>query len=242
MCEDIPAKRKGRILLKLSGEVLAGESGTGIDTLFTDRLAGVLASSVSAGWQIGMVTGGGNFVRGAELTGIKRTRADYMGMLATVINGLAMQDALEKHGVRVAVLSALDVPGTGVEFYTPGRAEELFDSGYIVIFAGGTGNPLLTTDTAAALRAAQTGCSILFKGTKVDGVYDRDPVQFSDAERFERLSYDQVLEQNLRVMDAAAVVVCRESNLPIVVFDVTDLDVLKRIFNEPAIGTVVGEV
>jgi uridylate kinase len=231
-----------RLLLKLSGEILAGQGGRGIDTGVTAAMASVLVRLEKRGFQLGVVTGGGNFVRGSELTGVKRTRADFMGMLATVINGMALQDAVEKCGGRAAVLSAIAFSGTDVESYHPARAIDLMESGTVSIFAGGTGNPFLTTDTAAALRAVQTGCSILFKGTKVDGVYDRDPQVHPDAVRYSRLSYGEVLEKDLRVMDAAAVAICRAAGLPIAVFDITDPGMIEKVVDDPSIGTVVGEV
>ncbi len=242
MCGDSSDGKGSRLLLKLSGEILAGPGGRGIDTSLTAAIASVLVSVVSHGNRIGIVTGGGNFIRGAELSGIMRTRADFMGMFATIINGMAMLDAIDKSGGRAAILSAIGMQGTDIESFTPARAMELLDSGHIVLFTGGTGNPYLTTDTAAALRAVQTGCSTLFKGTKVDGVYDRDPVVHPDAVRYSTLSYGEVLEKDLRVMDAAAVAICRDNGLPIVVFDVTDPANIDRVIREPSIGTVVGEV
>jgi uridylate kinase len=231
-----------RILVKISGEILAGPDRRGIDTGITAGIAGVLVSAALRGYRIGLVSGGGNFVRGSELGDIRRTRADFMGMLATVINGMALQDAVEKCGGRASVLSAIGVTGTGVETFSPDLAGELLDSGHIVIYTGGTGNPYLTTDTAAALRAVQTGCSTLYKGTKVDGVYDRDPAVHPDAVRFSRLSYGEVLERDLKVMDAAAVAVCRAGGIPIVVFDVTDPAGIDRAIRDPGTGTVIGEV
>jgi uridylate kinase len=241
MSDDSPDGSGERILLKLSGEVLAGPDRRGIDTTVTGAIASVLVSVAGRGYRMGIVTGGGNFVRGSELAGVRRTRADFMGMLATVINGMAIQDAIEKCGGKASVLSALGISGTGVETFSPDLAGRLLDSGHIVVYSGGTGNPFLTTDTAAALRAVQT-CTTLFKGTKVDGVYDRDPAVHPDAVRFARLSYGEVLERDLRIMDAAAVAVCRAGRIPIVVFDVTDPSGIDRAIRDPGTGTVIGEV
>ncbi len=228
-----------RVLLKLSGEVLAGSAGKGFhrDTVF--RIAEVLVEVASAGYQLGVVTGGGNFARGRELSAFTRTRADYIGMLATVMNCLAVSDSVEKHGGKAAVLSAIPVPEAGVELFAPSRAEDLFQQGRIVFFAGGTGNPLLSTDTAAALRAAQTNCKILYKGTKVNGIYDSDPKHNSDALRYDTLSYNEVLRRDLKVMDAAAVAIARDNQLPIVVFDITDPYNFVKVLNDHKLGTVV---
>ncbi|MCD4708393.1 MAG: UMP kinase [Candidatus Sabulitectum sp.] len=228
-----------RVLLKLSGEVLAGPAGRGFhrDTVF--RIAEVLVEVASAGYQLGVVTGGGNFARGRELSAFTRTRADYIGMLATVMNCLAVSDSIEKHGGKAAVLSAIPVPEAGAELFSPTRAREIFSQGRIVFFAGGTGNPLLSTDTAAALRAAQTGCKVLYKGTKVDGVYDSDPKTNPDASRFAELSYNQVLGRDLKVMDSAAVAIARDNLLPIVVFDITDPYNFVKVLENHSLGTVV---
>ncbi|MCD6587389.1 MAG: UMP kinase [Candidatus Fermentibacteraceae bacterium] len=228
-----------RVLLKLSGEVLAGSAGSGFhrDTVF--RIAEVLVEVASAGYQLGVVTGGGNFARGRELSAFTRTRADYIGMLATVMNCLAVSDSVEKHGGRAAVLSAIPVPEAGVELFSPVRAKALYAEGNIVFFAGGTGNPLLSTDTAAALRAAQTDCAVLYKGTRVDGVYDSDPEKNPDAQRFSQLSYREVLNRDLQVMDAAAVAIARDNSLPIVVFDITDPYNFVKILRDHSLGTVV---
>ncbi len=228
-----------RVLLKLSGEILAGPAGSGFhrDTVF--RIAEVLVEVASAGYQLAVVSGGGNFARGRELSAFTRTRADYIGMLATVMNCLAVCDAVQKKGGKAAVLSAIPVPEAGADLFAPTKAEELLASGFIVFYAGGTGNPLLSTDTAAALRAAQTGCEILYKGTKVDGIYDSDPKINSDATRFTELSYNEVLRRDLKVMDAAAVAVARDNQLPIVVFDITDPYNFVRILENHSLGTIV---
>ena len=221
-----------RVLLKLSGEVLAGSAGSGFhrDTVY--QIARVLVEVASSGFQLGVV-------RGRELSAFTRIKADYIGMLATIMNCLAVSDSVNKHGGKAAVLSAIPVPEAGAELFSPDRAEELFAQGTIIFFAGGTGNPLLSTDTAAALRAAQTGCSVLYKGTKVDGVYDCDPVTNPNALRFDQLSYHEVLKRDLKVMDAAAVAVARDNMLPIVVFDITDPYNFVKVLKDHSLGTVV---
>lgn len=228
-----------RILLKLSGEVLAGEAGHGIDPLTVQRLTGSVMDLISTGYQVGLVIGGGNFVRGRDLSSIDHITGDQMGMLATLINALALRDSVEKQGGKAVVLSAIPIPGI-LKTFSSRLANEYLEQGYIVIYAGGTGNPCLTTDTAASLRAVQTGCSILLKGTKVDGVYDRDPELNPDAKRFERLSFQDVLRLDLKVMDAAAVAICRDAGLPISVFDIRNPANIVRILKEPSIGSIVG--
>jgi uridylate kinase len=228
-----------RVLLKLSGEILAGAADGGLHRETVSRVAEVLVEVARQGFQLGVVTGGGNFARGRDLSNITRTTADYIGMLATVMNCLAVADSVEKHGGSAAVLSAIPVPEASALPYAPSAAVELFKQGKIVFFAGGTGNPLLSTDTAAALRAAQTGCVTLYKGTKVDGVYDSDPRVNRNAVRFSKLSYDEVLAKNLKVMDAAAVAVCRDNCLPIVVFNITDPENFLHVLKDHSLGTVV---
>ncbi len=235
-----PPHGPGRILLKLSGELLAGGRGTGIDQGALREYAGALVSVSRSGWRPGVVVGGGNFIRGAHTEGITRHRADHMGMLATVINGIALKDAIESLGACAGVLSALPPSGC-VGAYSPDEAIRLVDSGAIAIYAGGTGNPYLTTDTAAALRAVQTGCKLLLKGTKVDGVYDSDPVSNPSAVRFGTISYDRVLALDLGVMDAAAVALCRENGLPVTVFDITDPANIARVLEDRSIGTTIWE-
>lgn len=236
--EDGPGKPR-RVLLKLSGEVLAGGSGRGFDRDTVNGTASTLLEVNRLGYQLGVVTGGGNFARGRELSAFTRTTADYIGMLATVMNCLAMADAIERHGGSSAVLSAIPVPEAGAEVFSPVKAVELLESGHIVFFAAGTGNPLLSTDTAAALRAVQTRCDVLYKGTKVDGIYSTDPLKDQNAVRYDSLAYSQVLERDLGVMDAAAVAVCREHRLPIVVFDVTAPRGFQNVLNDHALGTTV---
>lgn len=240
MNEDDPAASE-RILLKLSGEILAGEAGHGIDPEFTGKIARAILNLVYAGCSVGVVTGGGNFIRGRDLRSTDRITGDQMGMLATLINGLALRDALRKHGGKAIVLSSIPVEGI-FETFTPEKAEVFLNRGYVVIYSGGTGNPCLTTDTAAALRAVQTGCSRLLKGTKVDGVYDSDPAQNPDAKRFNTLSYEDVLRLDLKVMDAAAIAICRDAGLPVSVFDIWNPENIIRVFKEPSTGSLIGGI
>lgn len=228
-----------RFILKLSGEVLAGGGGQGIDPGTVATLAEELAGLASLGWQPGVVAGGGNFLRGRETGTITRTTADYMGMLATLMNSLALADAVVKAGGRSSVLSAFPFPEAGVQTFSPLRAVELFNEGEVLFFAGGTGNPYLSTDTAAALRAAQTLCGTLYKGTKVDGIYDSDPKVSRNARRFQKLGYDQVLSMGLGFMDAAAVAVCRDARIRIAVFDLTGPGNFSRVLNHELAATVV---
>jgi len=208
-----------RVLLKLSGEALMGDKPYGIDTAMTSRIAGEVKEAHDKGLQIALVIGAGNIFRGlsAAAGGIERSTADYMGMLATVMNALAMQSALEQIGVDTRVQSAIPMQ-TVCESYIRRRAVRHMEKGRVVIFAAGTGNPYFTTDTAAALRAAEMECDALLKGTQVDGVYDSDPKKNPDATRFETLSYHKVLTDDLKVMDAAAITLMRENKIPIIVF------------------------
>jgi uridylate kinase len=238
MGDDPPARR--RFLLKLSGELLAGSGGSGLDPDSVDGYARVLADLAAHGWQIGVVTGGGNFVRGRELRSFTRTRADMMGMLATVINAIALADAIRRAGGRAGAMAPLAADGPAEPFRAE-RAVELMENGAVAVFGGGTGNPWVTTDTAAALRAAQTGCDMLLKGTKVDGVYDSDPVSNPDAVRYDSMDYDRVLTGDLRVMDGAAVAICRDAGIPVIVFDVTRPENVERVLASPSTGTIIGE-
>jgi uridylate kinase len=236
----MPRPRFNRILLKLSGEVLMGEGQFGIDPATVARLAEEIKSAVGDGHALCLVVGGGNIFRGlaGAAAGFDRASADYMGMLATVMNALAMQNALEKIGVDTRVQSAIPM-ATVSEPYIRRRAVRHMEKGRVVIFAAGTGNPFFTTDTAAALRAAEMGCDALFKGTSVDGVYDADPKHKSDAKRYETVTFDRVLSDNLKVMDATAVALCRDNNIPIVVFNVREQGNLARVLGGGGTATVV---
>jgi uridylate kinase len=236
----MPRPRFNRILLKLSGEALMGQGQFGIDPATTDRMAGEIAQAKAAGHELCLVVGGGNIFRGlaAAGQGFDRTSADYMGMLATVMNALAMQNALEKIGVDTRVLSAIPM-ATVSEPYIRRRALRHMQKGRVVIFAAGTGNPYFTTDTAAALRAAEMACDALFKGTSVDGIYDADPKKKADARRYEALSFQQVLADDLKVMDASAVALCRDNDIPIVVFNIREQGNLARVLSGEGIATIV---
>ena len=211
--------RYRRILLKLSGEALMGDREFGLDTRTIDRIASEVKGVLSLGTEISLVIGGGNIFRGVDAAsqGLERGTADYMGMLATVINALAVQGALERIGVQTRVLSAIPM-STVCEPYIRRRAIRHMEKGRVVIFAAGTGSPYFTTDTAAALRAVEMGCDALFKGTQVDGVYSADPHKVSTAVRYDSLTYLEVLSQDLKVMDASAISLCRENEIPILVF------------------------
>ncbi|NIW23736.1 MAG: UMP kinase [Gammaproteobacteria bacterium] len=229
-----------RILLKLSGEALLGSQEYGIDPTVIQRVAAEIAEVSALGVQVGLVIGGGNIFRGAGLAeaGMDRVTGDQMGMLATVINSLAMQDALERHGVFARVMSALQIHEV-CEDYIRRRAVRHLEKGRVVIFAAGTGNPFFTTDTAASLRAIEIGADVLLKATKVDGIYSADPLKVPDAVRYEGLSFDQVLAEDLRVMDATAIVMCRENNLPLVVFNLNNPGDLVRLVRGEVLGTSV---
>ena len=229
-----------RILLKLSGEALMGSADYGIDPDVIQRLAREIIEVQQAGVQIGLVIGGGNIFRGAGLasSGMDRVTGDHMGMLATVMNALAMQDALEKLGARARVMSAIKINDV-CEDYIRRRAVRHLEKGRIAIFAAGTGNPFFTTDSGAALRAIEIGADLLLKATKVDGVYDRDPGKFPDATRFDQLTYDEVLSRDLQVMDTAAFALCRDSDVPLRIYDLSAPGNLMRILRGENIGTLV---
>ena len=229
-----------RILLKLSGEALMGSEDYGIDPKVINRLANEVIEAQAAGAEIALVVGGGNIFRGAGLAagGMDRVTGDHMGMLATVINALAMQDALEKLGGKARVMSAIKINDV-CEDYIRRRAIRHLEKGRLVIFAAGTGNPFFTTDSGAALRAIEIGADLLLKATKVDGVYDKDPNKHPDAVRFDQLSYDEVLARNLQVMDTAAFALARDSDLPLRIFDMSQPGVLLRILRGEQIGTLV---
>lgn len=229
-----------RVLVKLSGEALAGGRGFGLDPETLKRICAELAALAGSGVQTAVVIGGGNFFRGvsAAAAGWDRVAADHIGMLATVINALALRQTLEAAGAPACVLSALPVAGV-VEPYTQERALGLLDQGRIVIFAAGTGNPFFSTDTAASLRAAEIGAQLLLKATKVDGVYDADPLREPNARRYDRLTYDAVLQQRLGVMDATAIALCREHNIPLRVFAMDHPGILCRIAAGAEEGTLI---
>jgi uridylate kinase len=236
----VAEKAYQRILLKLSGEALLGEEDYGIDPKIIHRIAAEIREVTRQGIQVAVVIGGGNIFRGAGLaqSGIDRVTGDHMGMLATVMNSLALQDALERVGAFARVMSAISVHDV-CEDYIRRRAIRHLEKGRVVVCAGGTGNPFFTTDTAAALRAIEIGADILLKATKVDGVYSADPRKDSNAELYERLGYDRVIESKLGVMDANAIVLCRDQRMPIRVFNVFDEGNLVRIVKGEAIGTLV---
>ncbi len=232
--------RYRRVLPKLSGEVLMGDLDYGIEPKVIERIAGEVAAARETGVEIAIVIGGGNIFRGAGLAraGMDRVTGDYMGMLATVMNALAIQDALESLDVYARVMSALRINEV-CEDYIRRRAVRHLEKGRVVILAAGTGNPFFTTDTAASLRAIEIGADILLKATKVDGVYDADPMTNPNAKRYDTVSYDQLLTDKLSVMDATAVVMCRDNNLPLRVFDLTRADALVQAMTGADVGTVV---
>ena len=229
-----------RVLLKLSGEALMGEQKFGVDPAVANQIASEIADIQSRGIQAAIVIGGGNIFRGiaASAKGMDRSTADYMGMLATVINALALQDALERHGLPTRVMSAIEIRQIA-EPYIRRRAMRHLEKGRIVIFAAGTGNPFFSTDTAASLRAAEIGAEIILKATKVDGVYNADPKLDANATRFTELAYNDFLRQQLKVMDATAVTLCRENSLPIMVFNMTVQGNIQRALRGELIGTLV---
>lgn len=231
-----------RILLKLSGEALAGKQGFGIDSAAIDSICCQIKAVYTLGVQVALVVGGGNIFRGlrASAKGMDRVNADYMGMLATIINGLALQDALEKKNVYTRLMSAITMVQLAEPFISR-RAVRHLEKGRIVIFAGGTGNPYFSTDTAAALRAVQIKADVILKGTKVDGVYEGDPVLNPAFKKFDTVSFNAVLEQGLGVMDATAIAMCRENKIPIVVFNLTVEGNLLRVVNGEPVGTIVKE-
>jgi uridylate kinase len=229
-----------RILLKLSGEALAGQGGFGIDTDVLEVLASEIREIRESGVQIGIVLGGGNIFRGIKgaTKGMDRASADYMGMLATVLNSLALQDALEREKVHTRVQSAIEMQELA-EPYIRRRAIRHLEKERVVIFAAGTGNPYFTTDTTAALRGMEIGAEVVIKATKVNGIYDADPKDNPQAKRFEQLSYLEVLQRGLKVMDSTAISLCMDNQLPIIVFDLNERGALKKLVQGEAVGTLV---
>jgi len=236
---DSPAQYR-RVLLKLSGEALMGDLDYGIEPSVIQRMAAEIATAQKTGIEIAIVIGGGNIFRGAGLarSGMDRVTGDYMGMLATVMNALAIQDALESAGVYARVMSALQIHDV-CEDYIRRRAVRHLEKGRVVILAAGTGNPFFTTDTAASLRAIEIGADVLLKATKVDGVYDADPVGNPDAKRYDTVTFDKVLADKLSVMDATAIVMCRDNELPLRIFNLTRADALVHAMSGADIGTLV---
>ena len=234
------APKYARVLLKVSGEALMGNVPYGIDIDTVERIAGDVKEAFEAGSQICMVIGGGNIFRGLSgaAKGIDRSTADYMGMLATVMNALAVQNALEQIGVETRVQSAIPMSSV-CEPFIRRRAERHLEKGRVVIFAAGVGSPFFTTDTGAALRAAEMRCDALFKGTSVDGVYDADPKKVATAKRYETVTYDRVLADNLKVMDASAVALCRDNAIPIVVFNIREQGNLAKVLAGNGTATIV---
>jgi uridylate kinase len=236
----VPSPAYSRVLLKLSGEALMGEQPFGIDPKVTTQIAQEIGDVQSLGVQVGVVIGGGNLFRGlaASAKGMDRATADYMGMLATVINALALQDALEKIGVTTRVAAAIEMRAVAEPFIRR-RALRHLEKGRVVVFAAGTGNPYFTTDTAAALRAMEMRSEVILKGTKVDGIYTADPMTTPSATRYDSLSYLEVLDQGLKVMDATAISLCMDNKLPIIVFRLRDAGNLRRVIMGEPVGTVV---
>jgi len=240
--ENSPPPGYRRVLLKLSGEALMGERDYGLDPGTVERIAGEVTAVASLGVEICLVIGGGNIFRGISgaANGMERATADYMGMLATVMNALAMQSALETNGAHTRVLSAIPMQ-TVCEPYIRRRAVRHMERGRIVIFAAGTGNPFFTTDTAAALRASEMGCDALLKATKVDGVYSADPFLDPNADRYEKLTYLEVLSRDLKVMDASAISLARENKIPIIVFSIRDSGAFANVVKGEGTFTIIAE-
>ena len=236
----MPETEHKRILLKFSGESVAGNDEHGIDPKILDQMADSVKSCRDLGTEIGIVIGGGNLFRGEKLNkaGMDRVAGDHMGMLATVMNGIALRDALERAGIKTRVMSAISMSGI-VEHYDRRLAIQLLSDGFVVIFTAGTGNPFFTTDTAGCLRAIETQSDLMLKATRVDGVYDSDPEINSDAKLFDELTFDEAITKNLKVMDATALTLARDHKLPIKVFNVNQPDALKNIICGKKIGTLI---
>ncbi len=236
----MPSRIYQRVLLKLSGEALIGNKKYGIDDSFISDLASQLVDIHKSNVQLVIVIGGGNFFRGSDLVnlGIQRVTADHMGMLATVINSLALQSSIEKLNVECRVMSSITIDAV-CEKYIKRRAERHLEKNRIIVLAAGTGNPFFTTDSAASLRAIELGAEIMLKGTKVDGIYNKDPIKYSDASLYKEISYKDVIAKNLAVMDATAVVMCKENNMPLKVFNILKDGNLKKAILDDKIGTKI---
>ncbi|MDR0903285.1 MAG: UMP kinase [Ruminococcus sp.] len=238
MAENVAVPKYKRILLKLSGEALSGKKKSGLDFEVCTSICTAIKRCVDAGVEVGIVVGGGNFWRGRASGDMDRTRADHIGMLATAMNALAVADCLEGLGAEVRVQTAISMPQIA-EPYIRQRAVRHFLKNRIVIFGCGTGNPFFSTDTAAVLRAAETGCDIVLKATMVDGVYDKDPKKFPDAKRYEAISFGEVLTKNLAVIDSSAASMCRENEIPLLVFSLSDPDNIYRACMGEDVGTLI---
>jgi len=241
MKEENPKLKYKRILLKFSGEALLGNVSFGIDPAVLDKIAGDVATLINLGIEVGIVIGGGNLFRGKALSqaGLGRVTGDHMGMLATVMNALALRDALERIDLPARIMSAIPMLGV-VDPYHRRKAITHLRTGHAVIFAAGTGNPFFTTDTAACLRAIEIGADVVLKATKVDGVYSSDPVANPDATRYDAVSYDEVLKKDLQVMDSTAICLCRDHDMPLYVYNMTEDSALVKLIHGEKIGTIVG--
>jgi uridylate kinase len=230
-----------RVLLKISGEALMGDLAYGIDPAVVDSIAAEVAEVIASGVQVAIVVGGGNIFRGVQgaASGMERATADYIGMIATVMNAITLQDSLERAGVQTRVQTAIAMQELA-EPYIRRRAIRHLEKGRVVVFGAGSGNPFFTTDTTAALRAAEIGADLLFKATKVDGIYDSDPKKNPNAKRFESLTYSHVLANDLKVMDSTAISLCKDNNIPIMVFDLSTAGNIRRAVMGETIGTIVG--
>jgi len=237
----MPELKYRRIMLKVSGEALAGPKGTGVHLETVDKICLQIKEVYDLGVQLGIVVGGGNFWRGitASQMGMDRSTADYIGMMATIMNSIILQDTLEKVGVVTRVMTALEIKEVA-EPYIRRRALRHLEKGRVVIFGGGTGNPYFSTDTTAALRAAEMGCEAILKATKVDGIYDKDPVKSPEAIKFDKLTYLDVIQKGLKVMDSTAATMSMDNDIPIIVFDLSEPDIIKRVVLGEHVGTVVG--
>jgi uridylate kinase len=229
-----------RVVVKISGEVLGGDSGFGIDVSMVQYVANELKKASDIGAEIGLVVGGGNIIRGSKVAtkGIERVNSDRLGMIATILNSISLADALTSLNKKAIVLSAIPVEGIA-EKYSVERAISYLESGYIVLFAGGTGNPFFSTDTSAVLRAAEINADVVLKATKVDGIYDKDPMKYKDAVKFDEISGNEILAKNLKVMDLTAFSLSVESKIPIVVFNLMEPDSIKKVIEGQKIGTFV---